>query len=76
MNDLASTGTGCDLMKLAHVARTVEPHDRVLVIDRKTVYCIDASLKDAGKKAFAIALIDDDGIIRNLFGRADELFKA
>lgn len=57
------------------VARTADFHDRFLVVDRKTVYHIGASLKDAGKKTFAIALIDDDGIVRSLLGRIDELFK-
>lgn len=57
------------------IVRTADFHDRFLVIDRKAVYHIGASLKDAGKKTFAIALIDDDEIVRNLLGRIDDLFK-
>ena len=36
-------------------------HDRFLILDRKTVYHIGASLKDAGKKCFAISLMKDAG---------------
>ena len=34
-------------------------HDRFLILDGKTVYHIGASLKDAGKKCFAISLMKD-----------------
>ena len=34
-------------------------HDRFLVLDGKTVYHIGASLKDAGKKCFAVSLLQD-----------------
>lgn len=57
------------------IVRTADFHDRFLVIDRKSVYHIGASLKDAGKKAFAITLMDDEEIVRNLLGRIDSLFK-
>ncbi len=36
-------------------------HDRFLVLDGKTVYHIGASLKDAGKKCFAVSLMKDAG---------------
>ena len=36
-------------------------HDRFLILDRKTVYHIGASLKDAGKKCFGITLMKDAG---------------
>ena len=39
---------------------TTEFHDRFMILDRKTLYHIGASIKDAGKKAFEISLIDDD----------------
>ena len=55
------------------IVRTADFHDRFLVIDRKTVYHIGASLKDAGKKTFAITQIDDDEIVRNLLNRIDDL---
>lgn len=35
-------------------------HDRFLIIDKKTVYHIGASLKDLGKKWFAFSIIDFD----------------
>ena len=34
-------------------------HDRFLILDGKTVYHIGASLKDAGKKCFAVSLMKD-----------------
>lgn len=42
------------------VQYTTEFHDRFLIIDRKTLLHIGASLKDAGKKAFEISEIDDE----------------
>lgn len=38
-------------------------HDRFLILDRKDAYLIGASLKDAGKKAFAITKIEDKSAI-------------
>ena len=35
-------------------------HDRFLIIDNKTVYHIGASLKDLGKKWFALSKINLD----------------
>ena len=36
-------------------------HDRFLILDGKTVYHIGASLKDAGKKCFAVSEMKDAG---------------
>ena len=36
-------------------------HDRFLILDGKIVYHIGASLKDAGKKCFAVSLMKDAG---------------
>ncbi|MCC8162528.1 MAG: ORF6N domain-containing protein [Lachnospiraceae bacterium] len=44
-------------------------HDRFLILDGKTAYHIGASLKDAGKKCFAINLLQDDGVIRDILQR-------
>ena len=41
------------------VRYTTEFHDRFMILDRKTLFHIGASLKDAGKKAFEISEIDD-----------------
>jgi len=37
-------------------------HDRFLILDGKTVYHIGASLKDAGKKCFAVSEMKDAGL--------------
>lgn len=46
-------------------------HDRFLILDRKTVYHIGASIKDAGKKCFGVNLIQDEGIIKDLLQRLE-----
>lgn len=44
------------------VSRGNDFHDRFMVIDDDIVYHIGASLKDAGKKTFAISLLKDEGL--------------
>lgn len=44
-------------------------HDRLLILDKKTAYLVGASLKDAGKKTFAISLIEDREIIKRILKR-------
>ena len=46
-------------------------HDRFLIIDDKTASNIGASLKDAGKKCFAISLLNDSGVIYDILQRLD-----
>ncbi len=46
-------------------------HDRFLIIDRETAYHVGASLKDAGKKCFAISLIQDEKIIKDILQRLE-----
>jgi len=45
-------------------------HDRFIIIDKKTLYHCGASLKDLGKKCFAINKIENkewlDKILRNI----------
>ena len=48
---------------------TTEFHDRFMIIDRKTLYHIGASIKDAGKKAFEISQIDDDKQVSEILKR-------
>ena len=48
------------VLKLAY---TNKFHDRFIVIDNKELYHIGASLKDLGKKCFAISKIDDQEYI-------------
>lgn len=51
------------------ISRTSDFHDRFLIIDGKVVYHIGASLKDAGRKTFAMSLINDDEIRRTLLNK-------
>lgn len=46
-------------------------HDRFLIIDDEKAYHIGASLKDAGKKCFAISLLNDSGVIYDIMQRLD-----
>ena len=48
------------------VAYTNKFHDRFIVIDNKELYHIGASLKDLGKKCFAISKIEDDEYIEKI----------
>lgn len=51
------------------VEHTTAFHDRFLIVDRHEGYLVGASLKDAGKKSFAIARIEDDALIRAVLAR-------
>ena len=42
-------------------------HDRFLILDKMKAYHVGASLKDAGKKCFGINLIEDAGIVRDIY---------
>ena len=48
-----------------------ESHDRFLIIDRKELYHIGASLKDLGKKWFAFSILDD-ALLEFVLNRLDE----
>lgn len=48
------------------VAKTNKFHDRFIVIDNKEMYHLGASLKDLGKKCFAINRIEDMKIIERI----------
>ena len=48
---------------------TDEFHDRFLILDNRELYHIGASIKDAGKKAFAITTDEDERILRSLLER-------
>ena len=56
---------------LLEVRYTKVFHDRFLILDKKNVYHIGASLKDAGKKCFGISLIEDTGIVRDILQRLE-----
>ena len=51
------------VLKLAY---TNKFHDRFIIIDNKELYHIGASLKDLGKKCFAISRIEDDEYIEKI----------
>ncbi len=44
-------------------------HDRFMIIDDVRAYHIGASIKDAGKKCFAISRIEDCGIVKDILIR-------
>ena len=46
-------------------------HDRFLILDNNKAYHIGASLKDAGKKCFAISLFEDGAIIKDILQRLE-----
>lgn len=48
------------------VAKTNKFHDRFIVIDNKEMYHLGASIKDLGKKCFAINRIEDMDIIEKI----------
>lgn len=47
-------------------------HDRFLIIDRRAVYHIGASIKDAGKKCFAVSLLQDAEVVEMLIDKLEE----
>lgn len=51
------------------VVESKEFHDRFLIIDESVVYHIGASIKDAGKKTFAMSVLKDRNIVDGLIGR-------
>lgn len=55
------------------VEKTQIFHDRFIILDGKTVYHIGASLKDAGKKCFAISLLEDIENAMNLINRLNSI---
>lgn len=50
------------------IAKTCKIHDRFIIIDDKELYHIGASLKDLGKKCFAINKIEDVEYIKKFSG--------
>lgn len=51
------------------VHHTTVFHDRFLVLDGAEAYLIGASLKDAGKKSFGIARLENDGAASAILAR-------
>ncbi len=55
------------------VKKTQVFHDRFIILDGQTAYHIGASIKDAGKKCFAISLIKDPGLVAELLSRLSSI---
>lgn len=53
------------------VEHTTAFHDRFLVLDRSECYLVGASLKDAGKKSFAVARVEDVDSINAILARLE-----
>ena len=51
------------------VKTTTDFHDRFLIIDDKEGYFIGESIKDAGKKSFAITKIEDGKLVQDLINK-------
>ncbi len=51
------------------VRHTVTFHDRFLILDGEEGYFVGASLKDAGKKSFAISRIEDAGVANAILAK-------
>ena len=71
------TSQNCNLTKLdiqkfnkqyptLKVSYTNKYHDRFMIMDNKELYHIGASLKDLGKKCFAISKIEDIEFVKNI----------
>lgn len=71
------TSQNCNLTKLdiskfnkqyptLKVARTNKFHDRFIIIDNKELYHVGASLKDLGKKCFAINKMEDVDFVKSI----------
>lgn len=53
------------------IARTNKFHDRFIIIDHNELYHYGASLKDVGKKCFAITKMEDKNFIEKIENKAD-----
>lgn len=68
----------CNLFKTQHKSYSVEIrttnefHDRFIVVDKNRCWHIGASIKDAGKKAFMMSLIEDERNVAALISQIDE----
>jgi len=51
------------------IKTTTDFHDHLLIIDDKEGYFIGASIKDAGKKSFAITKIEDGNLVQDLINK-------
>lgn len=61
--DVATFNTQYPMLKARH---TTSFHDRFLILDGAEGYLVGASLKDAGKKSFAVAKLEDSAVIGSI----------
>ena len=54
------------------VEHTTAFHDRFLILDSVEGYYVGASIKDAGKKSFAIARIEDRETVTSVLSRLEQ----
>lgn len=54
------------------VRHTASFHDRFLILDRTEGYLVGASLKDAGRKSFATARIEDASFVDAIPGKLSD----
>ena len=54
------------------VRRTTSFHDRFLILDGTEGYLVGASLKDAGKKSFAVAKLEDSAVVGSIVAALGE----
>lgn len=54
------------------VRHTASFHDRFLILDGADGYLVGASLKDAGKKSFAVARLEDSSIVESIIAALGE----
>lgn len=48
------------------IKTTTKFHDRFLILDGTFAYHVGASLKDAGKKSFAVSLLQDEAMVKSI----------
>lgn len=53
------------------VRHTTAFHDRFLILDGSKGYLVGASLKDAGKRSFAVTRIEDAAIAQTVLSKLD-----
>ena len=66
LNEDETENYGGRRYSILKLAITNKFHDRFIIIDNKELYHIGASLKDLGKKCFAINKMEDINFIKNI----------
>jgi hypothetical protein len=51
------------------ISHSEDFHDRFLILDGRSAYLVGASLKDAGKKCFALSLLKEPSLLNELLGK-------